>query len=280
MYVWCSIVIDVTMCQVVLYDIENSLCWKIVHSKRNCFLVLSIYCPYLSFRSSVICAFVMVGFVHKLLEIFLSICGFITHLFMLSNVLARSSLLFLATVSKYNFRCLIGPLYGWLSSLHHQYGVEWAFSCAWVGMSFSESILLPSFANLLASSLPMMLVCALTLCRVVVATWSFSNLTIKASMVLSGWLFCYVGCFIWMFMRYRELRLSQKICIGSWGNSWLRMSSVWYMANISTLRMFCRPINLLDIFILRSGFWMLYLALASSHMLSESLLGGVNDSSI
>jgi hypothetical protein len=27
-------------------------------------------------------------------------------------------------------------------------------------------------------------------------------------------------------MRYRELRLSVKICVGSWGNSWLRMSSV------------------------------------------------------
>jgi hypothetical protein len=74
--------------------------------------------------------------------------------------------------------------------------VEWAFSCAWVDMSFSRSILLPSFANLSASSLPMMLVCALTLCKVVVATWSFSSFTIKASIVLSGWLFCCVGCFI------------------------------------------------------------------------------------
>jgi hypothetical protein len=34
-------------------------------------------------------------------------------------------------------------------------------------MSFSGSILLPSFANLFASSLPMMLVCAHTLCEVV-----------------------------------------------------------------------------------------------------------------
>ena len=78
-------------------------------------------------------------------------------------------------------------------------------------MSFSKSILLPSFSNLSSSSLPMMLVCALTLCRVVVATWSFSSLTINASMVLAGWLFCCVGCFIWMFMKYRELRLSVKI---------------------------------------------------------------------
>jgi hypothetical protein len=139
-----------------------------------------------------------------LLEIFLSICGLFIHLFILSNVLARSSLLFFSTVSKYGFRCIMGPLYGWSSSLHHQYGVEWAFSCAWVGMSFSGSILLPSFANLTTSSLPMMLVCARTLCRVVVAMRSFSNYTIKASVVLFGWLFCCVGCFIWVFMRYRE----------------------------------------------------------------------------
>jgi hypothetical protein len=62
----------------------------------------------------------------------------------------------------------------------------------------------------------MMLVCARTLCRVVVATWSFSSFTIKASIVLSGWLFCCVGCFIWVFMRYRELRLYVKMSAGSW----------------------------------------------------------------
>jgi hypothetical protein len=52
-------------------------------------------------------------------------------------------------------------------------------------MSFSRSILLPSFASLSASSLPMMLVCALTLCKVVVATRSFSSFTIKVNIVLS-----------------------------------------------------------------------------------------------
>jgi hypothetical protein len=121
----------------------------------------------------------MVGFVHKLLEIFLSICGLFTHLLMLLNVLARSSFLSFSTFSKYGFRCLIGPLYGWSSFLHHQYGVEWTFSCAWVGMSFLGSILLPSFTNLSASSLPMMLVCALTLCRVVGARVLFSNYKIQ-----------------------------------------------------------------------------------------------------
>ena len=95
-----------------------------------------------------------------------------------------------------------------------------------MGKSFSRSILLPSFANLFASSLPMMLVRAITLCRVVVAMQSFSNLIIKANIVFSGWLFYCAWCFIWVFMRYRELRLSVKICAGSWGNSWLSMSSV------------------------------------------------------
>jgi hypothetical protein len=52
------------------------------------------------------------------------------------------------------------------------------------------------------------------------------------------------------------------------------------MADISALRMFCSPINLHDIFILRSGFQMPYPALAGSHMFLESFLGGVNDPSV
>jgi hypothetical protein len=108
-------------------------------------------------------------------------------------------------------------LYGWLSSLHHQYGVEWAFSCGWIGMSFSRSILLPSFANLFASPFPRILVCTLTLYKVVGVVRFFSMFTIEASIVLSGWLFCCVGCFIWVFIRYRELRLSVKMCVGLWG---------------------------------------------------------------
>jgi hypothetical protein len=41
--------------------------------------------------------------------------------------------------------------------------------------------------------------------------------------------------------------------------------------------MFCNPIGLLDICILRSGFQMPYPALVGSHMFSNSFLGGVND---
>jgi hypothetical protein len=67
----------------------------------------------------VFCASVMVGFVQKLLEILLSTWESLIHLLMLSNVLASSLLLSFSTFSKYDFRCLIGPLYGWSLSLHH-----------------------------------------------------------------------------------------------------------------------------------------------------------------
>jgi hypothetical protein len=104
----------------------------------------------------------------------------------------------------FSFQLFLGMVLGVLLDLcmdgQHlgttKYGVEWAFSCAWVDMSFLGSILLPSFANLSASSLPLMLVYALTMCRVVGALWSFSSFTIKASILFSGWLFCCVGCFI------------------------------------------------------------------------------------
>jgi hypothetical protein len=52
------------------------------------------------------------------------------------------------------------------------------------------------------------------------------------------------------------------------------------MADISAWSMFCSPISLLDISILRNGFQMLYLALAGSHMFLESFLGGENESSM
>jgi hypothetical protein len=86
-------------------------------------------------------------------------------------------------------------------------------------MPFSRSILLPSFAKLSASSLPRMSMCALTLSRVVGVVRFFSMCTIEVSMVLFGWLFCCIGFFIWVFMRYKELRLSMKMCASSWGNS-------------------------------------------------------------
>jgi hypothetical protein len=55
---------------------------------------------------------------------------------------------------------------------------------------------------------------------------------------------------------------------------------VWCMADISARSMFCRPISLFDIFILRSGFQIPYPTLAGFHMFSESFLGGMNDLSV
>ena len=47
----------------------------------------------------------------------------------------------------------------------------------------------------------------------------YKRLTIPSQMVLSGWLLCSVGCFIWFFITYRPLRQSVKICAGSFGKS-------------------------------------------------------------
>jgi hypothetical protein len=78
--------------------------------------------------------------------------------------------------------------------------VEYTLSWGWKGISLTSTILLPSFANLSAASLPVIFVWALTLYRWVVVVQFLSILTIDASMVLSGWLFCCVGCFIWVLM--------------------------------------------------------------------------------
>jgi hypothetical protein len=80
--------------------------------QKRCFLALPMYCPYLNFRSCVICESMIVGLVQKLLEILLSIRGLLIHLFMLSNVLAIFWFSSFSSFSKYYFRCLSGPLYG------------------------------------------------------------------------------------------------------------------------------------------------------------------------
>ena len=84
--------------------------------------------------------------------------GLLIHLFILSNVLASILFFPFSIFSRYGFRCCIGPLYEWSSSLHHQYGMEWASLYGWVGISFASSILLLSFVNLSASLFPMIFV--------------------------------------------------------------------------------------------------------------------------
>jgi hypothetical protein len=41
-------------------------------------------------------------------------------------------------------------------------------------------------------------------------------------------LFCCVGCFIWVLMRYMEFKLFVKMCAGSFGNSCVRIYKVWW----------------------------------------------------
>ena len=59
-------------------------------------------------------------------------------------------------------------------------------SYGWYGISLTNTILLPSFASLSASSLPIIFVWALTLCKWVMAVRFLSMFTIDASIVLFG----------------------------------------------------------------------------------------------
>jgi hypothetical protein len=60
-----------------------------------------------------------------------------------------------------------------------------------------------------------------------VAVRFLSMFAIDASIVLSRWLFCYVGCFTWVLMRYSEFKLSMKMCAGLFGNSCISICKVW-----------------------------------------------------
>jgi hypothetical protein len=91
-----------------------------------------------------------------------------------------------------------------------------------------------------------------------------SIFAIDAKISLFGWLFCCVGCFIWVLMRYREFMLFVKICAGSLGNSYISICKVWCIAEILAWNMFCSPISLWRRFILCSGFQMPYPACAGS----------------
>jgi hypothetical protein len=104
-----------------------------------------------------------------------------------------------------------------------------------------------------------------------------SIFAIDARITLSGWLFCCVECFIWVLMRYREFKLSVKMCVGSLGNSCISICKVWWIADISARSMFCSPISLWERFILCCRFQMPYPACARSQKPLAYCLGGVND---
>jgi hypothetical protein len=88
--------------------------------KNSCFLALPIYCPVRNFSMHVFCEYDIAGLDQKLLNIVLSISGFIVHLLMFGNcsdmvfrLLSRSYL------AMYVSRHLTGPLSGRLFGPDH-----------------------------------------------------------------------------------------------------------------------------------------------------------------
>jgi hypothetical protein len=88
--------------------------------KNSCFLAFPMYCPVRNFSRLVFCEYVITGLDQKLLEISLSISGFIVHLLMLGNcsaiifrLVSRSCLVI------YVWRHLTGPLSGHLLGAGH-----------------------------------------------------------------------------------------------------------------------------------------------------------------
>ena len=91
-------------------------------------------------------------------------------------------------------------------------------------------------------SLPLMFVWAFILWIVVIWMRDINILmSIASRMFWSGWLLCEMGCLIWVFRRYKTLRQSVNIWVGS---SWYVVVSrcrVWCMAIISARSIFCSP---------------------------------------
>ena len=136
-----------------------------------------------------------------------------------------------------------------VGQLASQYGVEWAVCMRGVASGFS--LVVPSFANSSASSLPVMPVWARTLCMCILYGVQYICRTIAAMRSLSGWWCCDVGWWIWLLIRYMLLRLSVNmyvsvlvICI------FLTARSI---ALSSALSMFWYPSSLSEIFVLLLG---------------------------
>ncbi len=78
--------------------------------KNSCFLALPMYCPVRNFSRLVFCESVIAGLDQKLLDISLSMSGFIVHLLMLGNCSAIISKLFSRScLVMYVSRHLTGP---------------------------------------------------------------------------------------------------------------------------------------------------------------------------
>jgi hypothetical protein len=94
-------------------QIEHVVDGNLSMPKNSCFLALPMYCPVRNFSRHVFCGSVIVGLDQKLLDISLSISGFLVHLLMLGNCYAKIFRLLSRSYLKiYVSRHLTGPLSG------------------------------------------------------------------------------------------------------------------------------------------------------------------------
>ena len=101
-------------------QIEHVMDGNLSMPKNNCFLALPMYCPVRNLSIHVFSGSDIAGLDHKLLDISLSILGFIVHLLMLGNCLAMVfRLLSRSCLVMYVSRHLTGPLSGRLVGPGH-----------------------------------------------------------------------------------------------------------------------------------------------------------------
>ena len=109
----------------------------------------------------------------------------------------------------------------------------------------------------------------------------FSIFTISSNMVLSAWLFCWVGCFSCVFRTCIQLRQSVKICAGSFMYLVVISESVSCMAISSALKHVCSPGSLFDICTSGlDGLYIPYPAFSFFQWPSSASFGGKKDPSV
>ena len=148
------------------------------------------------------------------------------------------------------------------------------WACSYVATASLCSNTHPILASLSACSLPLMFMWALTSWSVVVCVRDCNILVTDSSISLFGWLLCKVGCFVCVFMRYKTLRQSIKMCAGSFQYVVVRRRKVWCIAMSYVRRIFWSPGNHTAILRFLKG---LYPALSHFQCSWVIALGGIND---
>ena len=105
-------------------------------------------------------------------------------------------------------------------------------------------------------------------------------LIIDSSIFLSGWLLCKVGCFVYVFMRYKILRQSIKMCDGSFQYVVVRRRRVWCKTMSYARRIFWSSGSLSAILRFLKGLYMPYPAFSRFQCSWVIALGGINDPSL